>query len=530
MKNYFNRLNGLNLSILLFSTIPAISQEIQNPPKKPNILFIAIDDLKPVLGCYGDKLIKTPNIDRIAKMGTVFLNNQCQQAVSAPTRASLLTGKRPDYIKVWDLKTLIRDLNPDIITLPQYLMSQGYTTCGVGKVFDTRSVDKSLDKRSWSVPYFSVEAKYFSSKFGIPALNFYQNPETKELAKKYLKEAAEKGLTGAEAAKYAVKFVNPSVESADVPDNAYTDGTIALKAKDVLIDLSKSKDPFFFAVGFIKPHLPFVAPKKYWDLYKREEMPVAEFQGHAKNSPDFAYHNSGELLAYTDIPDLVSFTDHKPGIGLPPDKQKELIHGYHAAVSYTDAQIGILLNTLDSLGMLKNTIIVLWGDHGWHLGDHDLWCKHTNFEQATRSPLLISAPWIKPSRTKSVSEFVDVFPTLCDLTGLPVPEYLDGLSLVPIMKNPQLSVKDIAVSQYPRGGNMMGYSIRTERYRYTIWMKNDFRSYQPFNDKLIAGSELYDYEKDPNETVNVFNDQKYASVSKKMYEKMTRFLETQVRK
>jgi iduronate 2-sulfatase len=528
MKKNLNYAYGLNMTMLALSAIPALSQNIQNKPKKPNILFIAVDDLKPVLGCYGDNLIRTPNIDRIAKNGTVFLNNQCQQAVSGPTRASLLTGKRPDYTKVWDLKTLIRDMNPDILTLPQYLKSQGYITCGVGKVFDNRSVDVYQDKDSWSVPYYRVEAKYFSAKYGLPAMNFYQNPETKELAVKYYKEAADKGLKGSDAFKYVTKYVNPSVECADVPDNAYTDGTMALKAKDVLIGLNKSNNPFFFAVGFIKPHLPFVAPKKYWDMYKREEMPVAEFQGHAKNSPDFAYHNSSELLAYTDIPPLVSFTDHKPGIGLPPNKQKELIHAYHAAVSYTDAQIGILLNTLDSLGMLENTIIVLWGDHGWHLGDHDLWCKHTNFEQATRAPLLISAPWIKPSRTKSVSEFVDVFPTLCDLIGITIPDNLDGKSLVPVMKDPSKSVKDIAVSQYPRGNNMMGYSIRTEQYRYTIWMKNDFRSYQPFAKELIAGSELYDYKLDPNETVNVVNDEKYLSVSREMYGKMTQFLKTQV--
>lgn len=526
MKRNYYPLTGLTL--LAFSAIPAISQDIQKAPKRPNILFIAVDDLKPVLGCYGDKLIRTPNIDRIAKNGTVFLNNQCQQAVSAPTRASLLTGKRPDYTKIWDLKTFIRDMNPDIVTLPQYLITQGYTTCGIGKVFDSRSVDNFRDKLSWSVPYYKVEAKYFSAKFGLPALNFYQNPETKLQAKKYVKEASDKGLTGATATKYIIKFVNPSVECADVPDNAYTDGAAALKAKDVLIELNKSNNPFFFAVGFIKPHLPFVAPKKYWDMYKREEMPLAEFQKHAKNSPDFAYHNSGELLAYTDIPDLTSFTDHTPGIGLQPDKQRELIHGYHAAVSYTDAQVGILLNTLDSLGMLKNTIIILWGDHGWHLGDHDLWCKHTNFEQAARAPLLISAPWIKPSRTSSVSEFVDVFPTLCDLTGLTSPANLDGQSLVPVMKNPKLSIKDFAVSQYPREGNIMGYSIRTERYRYTLWMGKDFRSNQPFNAELVRGSELYDYDKDPNETENVVNDEKYALVSKEMHDKMTRFMATQV--
>jgi iduronate 2-sulfatase len=515
--------------------------------KRMNVLFIAVDDLKPILGCYGDKLIKTPNIDRLASRGTVFTSNYCQQAVSGPTRASIMTGMRPDHTGVWDLKTRMRDVNPDILSLPQYFISQGYSTQGIGKVYDSRCVDKQMDAPSWSVPfynYFKSEKKYYSKENGFPAAGAYQSPVTKELIKKYTDEAREKGITQDDVDAYVAKFVKPSVECVDVPDNAYNDGANALRAKEILIRLKSENKPFFFAVGFSKPHLPFVSPKKYWNLYNRNDMPITEFQEKSKNSIDIAYHNAGELRNYSDIPTLLSFTDQKDyGLTLPLDKQKELIHGYYAAVSYTDAQIGLLLNTLDSLGLTDNTVIVLWGDHGWHLGDHNLWCKHTNFEQATKAPLIISSPKIKPSRTKSMSEFVDIFPTLCELSGVPIPQHLDGNSLVKVMKKPKSKVKDYSVSQYPRSGNyvelnrlgyadgkFMGYSIRTARYRYTVWMKDDYRSTQPFNKDLMVANELYDYKKDPNETINIVNESAYKSVFDAMNRLMMEYLQSQVKK
>ena len=522
---------------MMFTALQMFAQQAN----KPNVLFIAIDDLKPILGCYGDKMIKTPNIDRLAKMGTVFMSNYCQQAVCGPTRASLMTGKRPDYTKVWDLMTPMRDVNPDILSLPQYLITQGYSTQGIGKVYDPRDVDKDLDKPSWSVPFFETDADYFDAATGTPVAGQYQSKKSKEQAEKFAKEATAKGLKGKEAKQYVIERVRPTTECLDVPDNAYEDGANALKSKDILITLSKSTQPFFFAVGFHKPHLPFVAPKKYWDLYKREDMPVARFQEKSKNGVDMAYHSGSEMRLYTDIPELLSFTDQKPfGLTLPLDKQKELIHGYYAAVSYSDAQVGILLNTLDSLGLTKNTIVVLWGDHGWHLGDHNLWCKHTNFEQATHSPLMIAAPGFKPNVTKSMTEHLDIFPTVCDLVGAKIPEVLDGKSLVPLMKNPKATIMEYAVSQYPRSSvqlekerlgygkaNYMGYSIRDNRYRYTIWMGKDFRSNMPFKKELVVGVELYDYKVDPDETVNVVNDKKYASISKKMEGEMIQFFKTQ---
>jgi len=514
---------------------------IAQKKEKLNVLFIAIDDLKPILGCYGNKLIHTPNIDRLASMGTVFLNNYCQQAVCGPTRASLMTGKRPDYTKVWDLKTTMRSINPDIVSIPQYFASQGYSTQGIGKVYDPRCVDKKIDEPSWTVPYYKTDLKYYAEEFGEPVLGRYQLPETKALAEKYINEALAQGMKKNEANEYAMKKIKPSTECVDVPDNAYNDGANILQAKDILKDLSKSSIPFFFAVGIAKPHLPFVAPKKYWDLYSREEMPIEKYQEKPKNAVDVAFHNAGEIRAYTDIAPLTSFSDTKNfGLTLPLDKQKELIHGYYAAISYTDAQVGILLNTLDELGLTKNTIIVLWGDHGWHLGDHNLWCKHTNFEQATHAPLIISSPKIKSGKSKSQTEFVDIFPTLCDLAGLTVPTYLDGKSLMPIMKNNNEIVKEFSVSQYPRSGGdpeterlgyagakVMGYSIRTSQYRYTVWMGSNFRSSQKFDKNLIIGEELYDYINDPEETENVVNEKNYNSISGELKNKMVEFFKTQ---
>jgi iduronate 2-sulfatase len=511
--------------------------------KKLNVLFIAVDDLKPVLGCYGNNIVKSPNIDKLAKRGTVFLQNYCQQAVCGPTRASLMSGQRPDNTKVWDLKTQMRDANPNIVSLPQYLIEKGYSTQGIGKIYDSRCVDKELDSLSWSVPYYKKSAKYFAKETGAPELD-YQNPDTKRLIRRYRGKGIAKSFNEKELNDYIQKFIRPAVECIEVSDNAYIDGANALHAKDILTQLSKEDKPFFFAVGFSKPHLPFVAPKKYWDLYKRDEMPLAPFQQKAKNSPDIAYHRASELYAYSDIPPIASFSDYKGGgLDIPVDKQKELIHGYYAAISYTDAQIGILLNTLDSLDLRKNTIIVLWGDHGWHLGDHNLWCKHTNFEQAAHSPLLISAPGFEPSQTKSLTEFVDIFPTICDLAGVDIPGKLDGKSLVTVMKNPRIKIKDFAVSQYPRtnnkmeterlgysDGQFMGYSIRTERYRYTLWMKDNFRSSKPFSKDLVVTSELYDYKKDPFEKLNVVNEKNYSKVSKDLHSKMLRFLENQVMK
>ena len=529
----------------ILSIAPIIAQE----KSKPNVLFIAVDDLKPVLGCYGDKIVKTPNIDRLAKMGTVFLNNYCQQAVCGPTRASLLTGMRPDVTKIRDLHTKMRDINPDIVTLPEYFISQGYTTSGIGKIFHPSCVDKKFDPQSWSIPFLVAKESDYSN--GFPVQKHYQSPELKALTtKEEVVSTVEYGKGKKKGEKKGEKKSKkeaddeegargPAFECLDLPDDAYDDGVSAKLAVKQIEMLNAAKKPFFMAVGFRKPHLPFVSPKKYWDLYKREDMPIAEFQEHAANSKIFSYQYPGELTNYSGVKEFAKFDKNEANeFGLAIEKQKELIHAYYAAVSYTDAQVGILLNTLEKLGTLNNTIIVLWGDHGWHLGDHDMWGKHTNYEQATKAPLIIAAPGLKAGQTKAMTEFVDVFPTLCELSGGEVPAYLDGKSLVPVMKNNKASVKEYAMSQYPRKmdkadinkvedgkGKLMGYSMRTEQYRYTVWLKN-FTSDQVYSADKVYTKELYDYVKDPLEKVNVSDDTKYAAIAADLDKKMVAYFKS----
>ncbi len=475
-----------------------------------NILFIAVDDLKPLIGAYGDPIAKTPNIDRLAAMGTLFTNAYCQQAVSGPSRASLLTGICPDGTQVWDLKTLIRDKNPNALTIPQYFSQNGFVSFGIGKIYDPRSVDKKLDSLSWSTPYVNFE-NYYNQNYESPAYSQYQDPITRKKMAELEEEFAVKGMNRSDIRKSVTVQVKPSVECVDIADDAYSDGAIAKGAVEFISSCDTTKN-YFWAVGFKKPHLPFCAPKKYWDLYNRASMPLAEYRQKAVGSPDFAYHQSGELVSYTDIPDLISFSDINNAI-LDDEKARELIHGYYAAISYMDAQLGKVLDALNSSPFAKNTIIVLWGDHGWHLGDHGLWNKHTNFEQATHAPLIIYDPEIGHSTVKHPVEFIDIFPTICEGSSIPVPSNLDGESLLPLMRGEKQSAKThYAVSQFPRE-NKMGYSLRSNRYRYTVWV--DWSNKKTNPEKVFA-EELYDYKLDPNETKNLIGDRSYTKALKQM--------------
>lgn len=479
-----------------------------------NVLFIAVDDLKPLIGVYGDAMAITPNIDRLAAMGVTFTNAHCQQAVCAPSRASLLTGLRPDLTEVWDLKTMMRDRNPDIVTLPQYFKTKGFTTMGMGKIFDPRSVDKSLDKASWSQPYIVPEV--VDPVYGKSAVRGYQSVENKAVFNRLKDEAKNKGIPEGKRSQFLLDNHKPSTEAVDLSDEGYFDGAMTREAILQLKKLAKGDTPFLLCVGFKKPHLPFVAPQKYWDLYKREEMPLAAFQRQASSTIQLSYHNIGEIKSYTDIP-----SSFEPNGLLNEDKQRELIHGYYACVSYIDAQIGRLLDALEEQGLTKNTAIVLWGDHGWHLGDHGLWCKHSNFEQATRSPLIIADPDLEQGIiNSSPTEFVDIFPTLCELADLPIPQFVQGESLKPIMSGKKKKVKSFAISQYPRA-KIMGYALRNERYRYVAWYKEGDIS----SEANIIYKELYDYKKDPLETANVVSAN--VPLAESLQAQLSAFLDTQ---
>lgn len=475
--------------------------------KPPNVLFIAVDDLKPTLSAYGHK-VPTPAIDRIAAQGTTFMNAHCQQAVCGPSRASLMTGKYPDFTKIWDLKTKIRDINPNILTLTQHFKNNGYHAVGMGKIFDPRSVDKGCDTASWSEPYTQTWHLDYNPGTGKP-IGHYHNPKSKSIA-----AGLENSNWGAVNRKLFQGGAWPVVEAEAVPDDAYDDGAIAAHAVRTLSKLATKKEPFFLAVGFKKPHLPFVAPKKYWDQFDREAIALEPYQAPPEGAPDYALHNFPELRSYNGVP--------QKG---PVDEatQRELIHGYYACVAYIDAQIGRILDQLKTLGLAQNTIIVVWGDHGWHLGDHGLWCKHTNYEQATRVPLIISTPGSRPQKTNMPAELTDLFPTLCDLAGIEIPDHLDGTSLVPTIHDKAILSREFAVSQFPRG-DKMGYALRDEQHRFVAWFKTDGEGAKP-GDAIIA-TELYDYATDPLEQRNLSKDPNYKATVAELSNKLFRFINT----
>ncbi|RLD10363.1 MAG: iduronate sulfatase [Chlamydiae bacterium] len=461
------------------------------PGKKKNVLFIAVDDLRPQLGCYGQKQIISPNIDKLAANGTLFENAYCQQAVCSPSRTSLLTGLRPDSCKVWDLHTFFRDTVPNVITLPQYFKQNGYFTKSLGKIFHRQPMQD--DKYSWSVP---------SERFWGDG--YWQTKENIKIVEKLKKEAKEKGLKGSE--RY-YSTLGPPTDDADVPDNAYGDGVTADKAVESLKKLAKTGEPFFLATGFVKPHLPFSAPKKYWDMYKPEDIKLSPQKSWPKNSPKVAKSFWGELRHYYGMPEKGP---------LSQKQTRKLIHGYYASVTYTDAQIGKVVDQLDKLGLRDDTIIILWGDHGWKLGDYNAWCKHTNFEVDTHAPLIIDAPGFKKGqRTKSFVEFVDIYPTLAQLCDLPIPNHCEGKSMVPLLKNPNAKIRDAALSQWPKnGGKIMGYTIRTKNWRYTEWINK--------KDKKIIARELYDHRPGAPalEAVNLAEEKQYAETVKKLSKKL----------
>jgi len=514
-----------NRILLLLVHIFIAQMQGQEFKKAPNILFIAIDDLKPTLGSYGDRFAITPNLDKLAASATIFLNNHTQQAVCGPSRASLMTGKRPDYTKVRDLKTKMRDMNPGIVSIPQYFKSQGYTTIGTGKIYDPRCVDKEVDGPSWSEPFLREFQISYPNTYGKPELGYYQNAKIKAKIVALRKEAENKGVKN--VSKYITDRYKPPFEKSNVPDAAYTDGAIALDALKKIDKLSKSPEkPFFLAVGFKRPHLPFVAPQKYWDLYDRTKIDLAAYQKKSKNGTKLSYHNSGEMRSYKS-PTIEYKINKENLLELDTATQRELIHGYYACVSFVDTQIGKIRAKLKEKKLDKNTIIVVWGDHGWHLGDHSLWNKHSNFEQATRSPLIIYTPFSeKYTKVSSPTEFVDVFPTLCELSGLKTPSNLDGVSLAPLMKQEKQKVKDIAVSQWRKGKNT-GYSFRSENYRYTAWLSDNLKSTSGVLEKDIIAEELYDYKKDPLETTNFVGNRKYKKIYQELKKKALEFFKNE---
>lgn len=431
--------------------------------EKPNVLLICVDDLKPVLGCYGDSQAKTPNLDQLASRSLRLDRAYCNQAVCSPSRNALMTGLRPQTLGIYDLSTNFRKSRPGAVTVAQHFKAHGYRTGALGKIFHTTQGNIE-DAASWTVPHFSPNAAPYTK----PENNAPTGPE-----------AEAKMLRGA------------ATEAADVADDAYPDGQIALEAIKRIQAAKNSGEPFFLAVGFMKPHLPFVAPQKYWDMHDPAKLAMPERNNPPEGAPKYAPQFGGELRRYKNMPAGV-----KP---LSDKLTRHLIHGYYSATSYMDACAGQVLDALEANGLAENTIIVLWGDHGWHLGDHGMWCKHTNYEQANRIPLLIHAPGKQPSISKALVETVDIYPTLAALAGIPMPDRLDGKSFATVLNDPSAAHRDHTIHVFPRK-NLLGRAIRTDRYRLVEWKKIG-------DDPEKAEFELYDYQTDPGEIKNLAKDQ-----------------------
>jgi len=449
----------------------------EKPNEKPNVLFIVADDMRTELNCYGADYIHSPNIDNLAKNGVLFNNAYVQQAVCSASRASYLSGCRPNTTGV-DYpysKYFMNEFRPDHPMLAEYFEQNGYYAHTFGKIHHG--------------PSDNLKTEHYMPVTGLNTGKYYALPEN-----------IEKGGKKGRGKK------TPPYECADVPDEAYRDGLIAREAVKIISQQKENDKPFFLAVGFKKPHLPFTAPKKYWNLYEESEMPLSPNQYHPENSPSYSTTHSS-LTSYAGLNYYNS-----PGNVLPDDYQRKLIHAYAACISFVDAQVGKLIESLKETGKYDNTIIVFISDHGWHLGDQQKWGKTTNFENATRAPLIVSAPgYKKGKRSTQLVEYVDLYATLCDLADIEIPEYTEGTSIKPLLENPEREWKTAAFSQFPRGRKMEGYSIRTADYRYTEWR---------FSDGTVDSVELYDHRNDAIESISIAYKKENESLIKELSQRL----------
>jgi iduronate 2-sulfatase len=438
--------------VFLWSFVLCIPWKLQagvdeQKPKKYNVLFIVSDDLNNDLACYGNSLVKTPHIDRIAKMGTVFRNAYCQFPLCGPSRASLLTGLRPDVTKVYDLKTNFRTTLPGAITLPQLFKNQHYYSGRVGTIF-----------------HYGVPGEIGTDGMDDPvSWDKVVNPKGRDKTD----ESLLTNLTPGHGLGSAFAYL-----AADGTDDEQTDGMIANEAVKLMEE--NKEEPFFLAVGFFRPHCPYIAPKKYFDMYPLESIPlVREIQ----NDLD-------------DVPKAALFTV-PPHYGLDEAERRQTQRAYYATVTFMDAQVGKLLDALDRLKLTDNTIIVFLSDHGYNLGEHGQWQKFSLFENSVKTPLIIAAPGMpKGNTSRRTVELLDIYPTLAELCGLEMPVSLQGKSLIPLLKKPESKWERPAFSEIHRG-KVTGRSVRTQKWRYTEW------------DDGLSGTELYDHDIDPEEFTNL---------------------------
>ena len=468
---------GLRLLTFLAYSLPAWAVAAE---PKMNVLFIAVDDLRPELACYGAAQMRSPNIDRLASRGLLFERAYCQVAVCNASRNSMLSGCRPDTTRIFNNQIFLRPTMPDVLTLPQHFKNNGWYTMSLGKIFHHSEREPGDDPQSWSEPAW-YHGEPYRQWFTKESLDYVKK------LKALPKEQQPKQLRAA------------PFEASNEPDDVYPDGLTAAKAIETLQRLKGTEKPFFLGVGFVKPHLPFTCPQKYWDMYPVETIQLPDNYYPPKNVPAPALHNEYELRSYGTVP-----ADGR----VSREMALNLIRGYRACVSFMDAQVGRVLEELDRLGLRDNTIVIFWGDHGYHLGENGLFTKMTNFELGTHVPLIVSAPGQKAAgqRTRALVELVDLYPTLAELCGLERPLHLEGTSFAPLLEKPDQSWKTAAFSQYVRAGkeNFMGRSIRTDRWRYTEWTNNATDA--------AAGVELYDEQVDPKENVNLAGEESQRAV------------------
>jgi iduronate 2-sulfatase len=447
----------LSLLALVLSSCTGNGKEEQ----RPNFLVIFMDDLRPQLGAYGHSQMISPNIDRLASEGLLFERAYCQVPVCGASRASVMTGVRPTRNRFLTYHTYADEDLPGHLSLPRYLRESGYYTLSLGKVYHHNDDDPGgWTERPW--------------RPGAANWRNYIMQENIEISKAY-----EDGRA------------LPWEVGINVKDNDYFDGVTADSAIARLRFLKQQDKPFFLAVGFLKPHLPFNAPSRYWEMYDADSLKLASNPYAPENAPPESMHNWGELRGYHSVPERGPVTR---------EMERKLVHGYYACVSYTDALIGKVLDVLSELGLDKNTVVMLFGDHGWNLGEHGLWCKHCNYDNAMRVPLIIRVPGKTTGEVSgSLAELLDIYPTVCELAGLELPDHLQGKSLLPVISDPEASVKDRVFSRYIRGE-----SVLTGHYAYTEFLNRSIDT--------VVSNMLYDHQTDREENINISYDPRYRDL------------------
>ena len=463
------------VAIILFGSVSAATEPL-------NVLFIAADDMNCDLGCYGDPLVKTPNLDRLCKMGLRFDSAYCQQPLCGPSRASLMTGLRPDTLDMHTLKHELREKNPDVVTLGQLFRNNGYFSARAGKIYHYGNpsmigTDGNDDPATWDKKYNPV---------GI-------DRSQQEKITRY----------GAGQEKNKNLGISMAWWDPESRDDEHTDGMVAAQVVKWIGE--KKDEPFFLAAGFFNPHCPYVAPKKYFDLYPLDQIEMPDLESARADLED--------VPAMAIQRDTKNWPYYFKDVSI--DEARKCKQAYYATISFVDAQVGLLLDALEQHELLDKTIIVFWSDHGYFLGEKGLWYKRKAFERSARMPLIIAAPGMSSGQQTSLPvELVDLYPTLADLCGLKPPAQLEGASLKPILEQPgRTDWSKPAVTQVWHNKNAWGYSLRTPRYRYTEWREGK------------AGRELYDHDRDPDEVNNLAEDPKFADLMQSLSQRLKPYVQ-----